>query len=310
MFDPKTVSLGIAPIGWCNDDMPELGAENTFQQTVSEMALAGFTGCEIGNKYPTDPAELKKALDLRGMRIASRWYSSFILTRSMEEEEKDFIANLDFLEAVGANHINVSEQSYSIQGKVDVPILTGGHKHVMNDEEWDRFTTGLNKLGKLSMEKYGIRTCFHHHMGTVCQTVEETTRLMENTDPKYVFLCFDTGHFTFAGEDPVKMLEKFADRVGHVHLKNMRMPLVEKARAEHWSFLDAVRAGAFTVPGDPDGCVEFDKVFDLLDKAGYSGWIMVEAEQDPAKANPFEYAKMGREYITKHTGLGGEVVLK
>ena len=147
-------------------------------------------------------------------------------------------------------------------------------------------------------------------MGTVCQTVEETTRLMENTDPKYVFLCFDTGHFTFAGEDPVKMLEKFADRVGHVHLKNMRMPLVEKARAEHWSFLDAVRAGAFTVPGDPDGCVEFDKVFDLLDKAGYSGWIMVEAEQDPAKANPFEYAKMGREYITKHTGLGGEVVLK
>ena len=122
MFDPKTVSLGIAPIGWCNDDMPELGAENTFQQTVSEMALAGFTGCEIGNKYPTDPAELKKALDLRGMRIASRWYSSFILTRSMEEEEKDFIANLDFLEAVGANHINVSEQSYSIQGKVTFPF--------------------------------------------------------------------------------------------------------------------------------------------------------------------------------------------
>ena len=106
--------------------MPELGAENTFQQTVSEMALAGFTGCEIGNKYPKDPAELKKALDLRGMRIASRWYSSFLLTRPFEEEEKDFIANLDFLAAVGANRINVSEQSYSIQGKVDVPILTGG----------------------------------------------------------------------------------------------------------------------------------------------------------------------------------------
>ena len=193
---------------------------------------------------------------------------------------------------------------------MDVPVLTGGHKHVMDDAEWKLLCDGLNKLGKLSMEKYGIRTCFHHHMGTVCQTVEETTRLMENTDPKYVFLCFDTGHFTFAGEDPVKMLEKFADRVGHVHLKNMRMPLVEKARAEHWSFLDAVRAGAFTVPGDPDGCVEFDAVFDLLDKAGYTGWIMVEAEQDPAKANPFEYAKMGREYITAHTGLGGEVVLK
>ena len=205
MFDPKTVSLGIAPIGWCNDDMPELGAENTFQQTVSEMALAGFTGCEIGNKYPTDPAELKKALDLRGMRIASRWYSSFILTRSMEEEEKDFIANLDFLEAVGANHINVSEQSYSIQGKVDVPILTGGHKHVMNDEEWDRFCKGLNRLGQIASER-GFKLCFHHHMGTVVQTSEETDRMMSNTDPRYVFLCYDTGHFTFAGEDPLAML--------------------------------------------------------------------------------------------------------
>ena len=192
MFDPKTVSLGIAPIGWCNDDMPELGAENTFQQTVSEMALAGFTGCEIGNKYPTDPAELKKALDLRGMRIASRWYSSFILTRSMEEEEKDFIANLDFLEAVGANHINVSEQSYSIQGKVDVPILTGGHKHVMNDEEWDRFCKGLNRLGQIASER-GFKLCFHHHMGTVVQTSEETDRMMSSTDPRYVFLCYDTG---------------------------------------------------------------------------------------------------------------------
>ena len=141
-FDPNRVFLGIAPIGWCNDDMPELGGENTFQQIVSVMALAGFTGCEIGNKYPKDPVELKKALDLRGMRIASRWYSSFILTRPFEEEEKDFIANLDFLAAVGANRINVSEQSYSIQGQMDTPVLTGGHKHVMDDAEWNRFCDG------------------------------------------------------------------------------------------------------------------------------------------------------------------------
>ena len=294
MFDPKTVSLGIAPIGWCNDDMPELGAENTFQQTVSEMALAGFTGCEIGNKYPTDPAELKKALDLRGMRIASRWYSSFILTRSMEEEEKDFIANLDFLEAVGANHINVSEQSYSIQGKVDVPILTGGHKHVMNDEEWDRFCKGLNRLGQIASER-GFKLCFHHHMGTVVQTSEETDRMMSNTDPRYVFLCYDTGHFTFAGEDPLAMLKKYVDRVGHVHLKDMRLPVVEEARKNNWSFLQSVRNGAFTVPGD--GNVDFDPVFKVLSDADYQGWLLVEAEQDPAKANPLEYAIKGRTYI-------------
>ena len=300
MFNKEKVQLGIAPIGWCNDDMPELGSENTFQQIVSEMALAGFTGCEIGNKYPTDPAELKKALDLRGMRIASRWYSSFLLTRPIEEEEKDFIANLNFLEAVGANRINVSEQSYSIQGKMDTPVLTGGHKYVMNDEEWNRFTTGLNRLGRIAKDR-GFKLCFHHHMGTVVQTSEETDRMMSSTDPELVFLCYDTGHFTFAGEDPLAMLKKYADRIGHVHLKDMRLPVVKKVREEGWSFLKAVREGAFTVPGDGD--VDFDPIFKVLSESGYEGWLLVEAEQDPAKANPLEYAIKGRTYIREHTGL-------
>ena len=300
MFDKEKVKLGIAPIGWCNDDMPELGAENTFKQTVSEMALAGFTGCEIGNKYPSDPAELKKQLDLRGMRIASRWFSSFLLTKPYEEVEADFIRELDFLAAVGANRINVSEQSYSIQGKVDVPILTGGHKYVMNDEEWDRFCDGLNKLGRVARDR-GFKLCFHHHMGTVVQTSEETDRMMANTDPELVFLCYDTGHFTFAGEDPLTMLKKYVDRVGHVHLKDMRLAVVEEARKNNWSFLTSVRNGAFTVPGDGD--VDFDPVFEVLSAAGYEGWLLVEAEQDPAKADPLEYAIKGRNYIREHTGL-------
>ena len=300
MFDPKHVSLGIAPIGWCNDDMPELGAENTFQQIVSEMALAGFTGCEIGNKYPSDPAELKKALDLRGMRIASRWYSSFILTRPIEEEIADFTANLDFLEAVGANRINVSEQSYSIQGEMDTPVLTGDHKHVMTEEEWAIFCDGLNKLGKVAADR-GFKLCFHHHMGTVVQTADETDRMMRDTDPRYVFLCYDTGHFTFAGENPLLMLQKYADRVGHVHLKDMRLDVVEQVRQNNWSFLQAVRNGSFTVPGD--GGVDFDPILKLLSEAKYEGWLLVEAEQDPAKAEPLEYAMKARKFIREHTGL-------
>lgn len=300
MFDSNHVFLGIAPIGWCNDDMPELGGENTFQQTVSEMALAGFTGCEIGNKYPKDPAELKKALDLRGMRIASRWYSSFLLTRPFEEEEKDFIANLDFLAAVGANRINVSEQSYSIQGKMDVPVLTGGHKHVMDDAEWKLLCDGLNKLGKIAADR-GFKLCFHHHMATVVQTFEETKRLMDNTDPRYVYLCFDTGHFTFSGEDAVKAAKEFGPRIGHVHLKDIRPDMMEKAYAEGFKFRKAVLEGCFTIPGD--GCVDYPGVFKALHDAHYEGWFIVEAEQDPAKANPLEYAKMAREYIKKTAGI-------
>ena len=138
-------------------------------------------------------------------------------------------------------------------------------------------------------------------MGTVVQTSEETDRMMSNTDPRYVFLCFDTGHFTFAGEDPLVMLKKYVDRVGHVHLKDMRLPVVEEVRKNNWSFLQAVRNGSFTVPGD--GGVDFDPVFKTLSEAGYEGWLLVEAEQDPAKANPLEYAMKGRKYIAEHTGL-------
>lgn len=300
MFDAEKVKLGIAPIGWCNDDMPELGAENTFRQTVSEMALAGFTGCEIGNKYPKNPAELKWELDLRGMRIASRWFSSFLLTKPLEENIADFERELDFLAAVGADRINVSEQSWSIQGQTETPILTGNHKPVMNDAGWDRFCKGLDALGKIAVDR-GFKLCFHHHMGTVVQTAEETDRMMASTDPRYVFLCYDTGHFTFAGEDPLAMLKKYVDRVGHVHLKDMRLPVVEQARENSWSFLTAVRNGAFTVPGD--GNVDFDPVFKVLSDAHYEGWLLVEAEQDPAKANPLEYAIKGRRYIREHTGL-------
>lgn len=299
MFNRETVHLGIAPIGWCNDDMPELGAENTFRQIISEMALAGFTGCEIGNKYPSDPEVLKWELDLRGMRIASRWFSSFLLSKPYEEVEKDFLRELDFLKAVGANRVNVSEQSRSIQGKTDTPIL-GDKKPVMNDAEWALFTQGLDRLGKAAMER-GFKLCFHHHMGTVVQSAEETDRMMASTDPRYVFLCYDTGHFTFAGEDPLKMLQKYANRVGHVHLKDMRDEVAAQARAEGWSFLKAVREGVFTVPGDGD--VDFDPILKILAKADYEGWLLVEAEQDPAKANPLEYAQKAREFIREHAGL-------
>ena len=299
MFDQKNVFLGIAPIGWCNDDMPELGAENTFQQIVSEMALAGFTGCEIGNKFPSDPQALKKALDLRGMRVASRWFSSFLLTQPYAQVEAEFYAQLDFLAAVGANRINVSEQSYSIQGQMDVPVLRD-RKYVMNEGEWTRLCEGFDRLGALAVSR-GFRLCYHHHMGTVVQTAAETEYLMEHTTPGRVWLCYDTGHFTFAGEDPMAVLKKYADRVGHVHLKDMRLPVVKQARDEGWSFLQAVRNGAFTVPGD--GGVQFDEVFRVLAASGYQGWLLVEAEQDPAKADPLEYAMKARTFIHEKTGL-------
>lgn len=294
----KNVKLGVAPINWTNDDMPQLGGEITFEQMVSEAALAGFVGTEVGGKFPTDPTELKHKLDVRGLQIASQWCSTFLCSTPYEENEKEFIKTLDFLEKMGASRINVCELTRNLFADPD--SMFGDRKPIATDEEWEKLCTGLNKLGKIAVER-GFKMCFHHHMATVVQTIAETRRLMENTDPKYVFLCFDTGHFTFSQEDAVAAAKEFAPRAGHVHLKDIRKDMMEQAYQDGFGFRESVLKGCFTVPGD--GFVDFKGVLDVFDEAGYEGWMIVEAEQDPAKANPYEYACNARAYIRKLTNL-------
>lgn len=299
MFSGKNVKLGIAPIAWTNDDLPELGGENTFRQCVSEMALAGFTGSEVGNKYPKDPAVLKPMLELRGIEICNAWFSAFLISRPYEETEAAFEKHVAFLAAMGAKVVGVSEQSYSIQGIQSQPVFED--KYAMNDAEWDTLCDGLNRMGKLSLEKYGIALTFHHHMGTVVQSAAETDRLMAGTNPAYVSLLFDSGHFAYCGENPAEMVRRYAKRIKHVHLKDIRPDVVAKVRENRWSFLEGVRQGTFTIPGD--GCVDFDPIFACLEESGFEGYMVVEAEQDPAKADPLEYAIRARKFIREHTGL-------
>ncbi len=288
----ERVSLGIAPIAWTNDDMPELGGENTFCQCVSEMALAGFTGSEVGNKYPKDTRVLKKELDLRGMCISSAWFSSFFTTEPAEETVVPFIRHMDFLYAMGAKHIVVSEQGGSIQGK-DVAVF-GADKPIFDDAQWKKLAEGLEKVGKIAQDK-GMRVVFHHHMGTGVQTSAEIDKLMEMTNPDLVSLLLDTGHLGFSGENVLEVATKHIDRIKYVHLKDIRQNVVDKVKAKGLSFLQAVVEGAFTVPGD--GAIDYAPIFKLLDENNYSGWMIVEAEQDPAKANPLEYALKAKRYI-------------
>jgi inosose dehydratase len=298
MFDKNKVFLGIAPIAWTNDDMPELGAENTFEQCVSEMALAGFTGSEVGNKYPKDIHVLKKALDLRGMSIASAWFSSFLTTQPFAETAEAFKRHRDFLYEMGAKVIVVAEQGHSIQGMMDTPVIDG--KPYFTDEEWQLLARGLEDLGRLAAEK-NMKVVYHHHMGTGVQTAAEIDRLMEMTDENLLFLLFDTGHLTFSGENPEDVLKKYSKRIKHVHLKDIRQDVLVRVKVEKMSFLQAVKAGVFTVPGA--GMIEFQPLFEILDEEKYEGWFVVEAEQDPALANPLEYAIKARQYIKEKTGL-------
>ena len=233
------------------------------------------------------------------MEICNQWFSSFLISRPFDEVEAEFRNQLEFLRAMGAKVIGASEQSYSVQGQMDTPVF--GHKYVMNDEEWNLLCDGLNKLGKIAKEEYGISLTFHHHMGTVVQDADEVERLMNGTDPEYLSLLYDTGHFAYCGADPLEMVRKYKDRIKHVHLKDIRKEVVEQVKREELSFLAGVRMGAFTVPGD--GCIDFEPIFKVLEDNGYEGYMLVEAEQDPAKANPLEYAIKARKYIAEKTGL-------
>ncbi len=294
----KKIRLAIAPIGWTNDDLPELGGEIPFEQCVSEMALAGFEGSEVGNKYPKDTAVLNKALKLRGLTICNAWFSSFLTTEPYEKVEQAFIAHRDYLYAAGARVIGAAEQGHSIQGRQDLSVFDA--KPSFTDAEWKKLCEGLNRLGERAAEK-GMKLTYHHHMGTGVQTAAEIDRLMEGTKPELLGLLYDTGHLVFSGEDYVAVLKKWIKRVRHVHLKDVRGAVRDRVKKEKLSFLAAVKQGTFTVPGDGD--VDFAPVFAELKASGYEGWWVVEAEQDPAKANPLEYAIKARTFIREKAGI-------
>lgn len=298
MLNEKNIKLGIAPIAWTNDDMPELGAENTFEQCISEMALAGFAGSEVGNKYPRNTEVLKKALNLRGLKIASAWFSAFLTTEPFEKTKESFIKHRDFLYEMGAKVIVVSEQGHSIQGIENKRLFRD--KPYFTDEEWLKLSQGLNELGKLAQEK-DMYIVYHHHMGTGVQTTEEIDRLLSMTDEKLVYLLYDTGHLYFSGEDALDILKRHLPRIKHIHLKDVRKSVAEKVKSAQLSFLKGVREGVFTVPGD--GCINFIDIFKVLSGSNYEGWMIVEAEQDPAIANPLEYALFARKYIKETAGV-------
>lgn len=291
----KDIRFACAPIAWTNDDMPELGHENSFEQCISEMALSGYEGTEIGNKYPKDPDVLKSFLEPRGLSVASAWLSLYLTSEPYEVTEAAFIKHRDFLHALGAKVIVVSEQGNSIQGDLKKALFK--EKPVFTDEDWQLLVEGLERLGTLAQEK-DMEIVYHHHMGTGIQTTNEIDELMERTNKDKVSLLYDTGHLVLSGEDPIDIFNRHKDRIKHIHFKDVRPNVKEAVDKECKCFLDGVRQGMFTVPGD--GVIDFKPILDLIYQSNYKGWVVVEAEQDPAVANPFIYAKKAKDYIAQY----------
>lgn len=286
----EEILWGISPIGWRNDDIPEIGVENTLSHVLSDIVVAGFQGTEVGGFFP-EPVALNKELKLRNLKIAGQWFSSFIIRDGIEKVTQDFHKHCKSLQDVQGHVAVISEQTYSIQGG---PEDVFSKKPYFTDYEWNLLCAGLNTLGKIASQ-YNLELVYHHHMGTGVQTMNEIDRLMENTETNLVNLLYDTGHIYVSSGDYMTLLKKHIDRIRHVHFKDVRKNVLEQCRKEKKSFQDSFLAGMFTVPGD--GCIDFEEPYQALLKYHYKGWIIVEAEQDPAVAHPLEYALIARRYI-------------
>jgi inosose dehydratase len=297
-IDRSKVKLGVTPTLWWNDDFPTIDIGVTFEQCVSEMALAGFEGCSVGHKYPKDPAVLRAALELRSLRISEPWTSTYFTAHDMEEATlATFASSLEFIKAMGGTDMVVAEFGGAVH---PLSMAVFANRPVFDDQQWKALCAGMNKIGGIAKSE-GMRLCYHHHMGTGVMTRPDTDRLMEGTDPDLVHLCLDTGHIAFAGDDPLDLTKAYATRIGHVHLKDVRREVVAEVRDQHLSFQDAIEAGVFTVPGD--GAIDFIPILQTLADNGFEGWLVVEAEQDPAKALPLEYAFKARKYLREILGF-------
>ena len=287
-----SVKLGIAPIAWSNDDMPELGGDTPLEQCLAEASQAGFSGIESGGKFPKKSEKLIPLLEKYKLKLCSGWYSANLRKNSVKDEILLVQEQLKLFQDCKAPCIVFAEVSDSIAGDPNRPLSS---RPQMNKDEWNEFCIKISEIGKY-LEDQNMPLAYHHHMGTVVETQNDTQRLLDNTTDQ-VKLILDTGHMLFARGNSLKLTEEYKSRIIHIHCKDVREDILEKSLKKDWSFRKAFLEGAFTVPGD--GCIDYKPLLKYLKNIDYKGWLVVEAEQDPAKANPLEYAKKGFKYLSE-----------
>ena len=293
-----SVRVGISPIAWQNDDLPDITSEFTMEQALKEAREIGYTGVERGQRMPQDTESLRVYLDRYQLALCGGWCSGNLLVNDIETEKAAIKQQVEQFIALGAPCLVYAECSNTVQGQLGTPV---NNRPRLSSDEIKSYGKKLSEIAKWTTD-LGMPLAYHHHMGSIIEAEADVDALMEGSSDQ-VTLCFDSGHLLFGGGDVMATLNRWANRVHHVHFKDIRPDIVADVRENDRSFLDAVIAGAFTVPGD--GCIDFQAIANVLKGMNYEGWIVVEAEQDPAKAPPFEYSKMGYEHILDVCGRAG-----
>jgi len=296
------MTFGIQPTCWTNDDFPEIGNDCAYQVILDQTEEAGFAGGSTGHNYPVHLPSLRQALKVNRLKIASTWAgTSFTTGVDIDAAFAAFQAQVTFLKEVGATDVVVAELANAVNQIRTKRVLED--RPILTEAQWYLLTEQLDRAGKYAHDQK-MQLSYHPHVGTCVMTLEESERLLDSTNPEYVGLCLDTGHLRYGGaseSDLLAFTKKYASRITHVHLKNVRKAVLPEAVSGSYSFYQAIESGVFTVPGDPDGD-DLAPVLDVVKEAGYSGWMVIEAEQDPAKANPLQYAKTARAFLRGQLG--------
>jgi inosose dehydratase len=292
------VAIGINPITWTNDDMPELGGDIPLETCLAETQLAGYAGTELGGKFPRHSADLSPLLAAHNLRLVSGWYDGRILDCTVDEEFAAITPHLTLLRDLGCKVVVYADTS---RGRHDGIFQPVSQRPLLDDGDWAAYGRKLTALADRFAD-FGVRMAFHHHVGTIVQTDQEVDRMLD-TSGDSVGLLYDTGHCLFAGGDPAAF---HIGRVVHVHCKDVRSEVMDRALESDMSFMDAVLQGIFTVPGD--GCIGFPSLLRDLQAHDYVGWLVVEGEQDPRIAHPLTYARMGYDNLLAMARAAGFAV--
>jgi len=295
-----SVKIGISPIAWQNDDLPDLTAAYTMEQALSEARDIGYTGVERGRRMPQDTEGLRKYLNEYDIALCGGWCSGNLLVNDVATEKAAIQEQVEQFAALGAPCLVYAECSNTVQGDQGTPV---NNRPKLSRDDVHGYAAKLSEIAKWMTDK-GLPLAYHHHMGAFIEDQQDIDWLMEGSTDDLTLL-YDTGHLHFAGADPLAVLDKWGHRVHHVHFKDVRQPVLDWVHTEDRSFLDGVAAGVYSVPGDPEGCIDFQAITDRLKAMSYDGWIVVEAEQDPAKAPPFDYSKMGYDHIRAVASASG-----
>jgi inosose dehydratase len=293
-----SIRFGVSPIAWINDDMPELGADTALEQVLAEARDIGFAGIELGGRFPRDATILATLLARFQLVLVGGWYSASLLTCSAREEIAALQAHLGLLKALGCTVFIIAETSNAVHGNRNRALSASPR---LDRAGWARFGEKLTEVADY-LAAAGMRLAYHHHLGTVVESGEDLERFLESTGPS-VGMTIDTGHAALGGVDAVSLIRNHPQRVAHVHCKDIRGEIFRKIKADGGSFLSGVLDGMFTVPGDGD--IDFRKVVQALAEIGYSGWIIVEAEQDPAVADPRRYGELGLTTLRREAAAAG-----